>query len=64
MKIKIYQLLAIITLLLSMKTTLANSKESFFLSAQSISKNENNNTIKAFGKVNITNKNSDNVRLR
>ena len=38
-------------------TKLAYTAEKFFLSADSISKNEENNTIKAEGNVNITNNN-------
>ena len=34
----------------------AYSAEKFFLSADSVSKNEENNTIKAEGNVNLTNK--------
>ena len=40
---------------LLINTKLAYTAEKFFLSADTISKNEKNNTIKAEGNVNVTN---------
>ncbi len=53
---KIFKLMLFLALILS-TTKLAYTAEKFFLSADSISKNEENNTIKAEGNVNITNNN-------
>ena len=46
-------MLLILFLLINVKSVFATEK--FFLSADTISKNENNNTIKAEGNVSITN---------
>ena len=51
---KIFKLMLFLALLL-INIKLAYTAEKFFLSADSISKNEENNTIKAEGNVNITN---------
>ena len=61
MKNNINLILALISLLLVMKINFGFTSEKFFLSAQSISKNENTNTITAKGKVNIS---SENYKLK
>tara|TARA_A100001011_G_scaffold399642_1_gene509309 strand:+ start:2180 stop:4285 length:2106 start_codon:yes stop_codon:yes gene_type:complete len=53
MKNKINYILGLVTLLLAMKISFCIASEKFFLSAQSISKNEKTNTITAKGKVYI-----------
>ena len=61
MKNKINYISTFIVLLLIMKISCGFSNDKFLLSAQSISKNENNNTITAKGNVNIK---SDNYKLK
>ena len=57
MKNKINLVLTIIFLFFAIKISFGFTNEKFFLSAQSISKNEKNNTITAKGKVNISGEN-------
>ena len=61
MKNKINFVLAFISLLSTMQISYGFADEKFFLSAQSISKNEKNSTITAKGKVNIS---SNNYKLK
>ena len=51
---KIFKLLLLVAILLT-NINFAHTNEKFFLSADTISKNEENNTIRAEGNVNITN---------
>ena len=60
MKNKINYISTFIVLLLIMKISCGFSNDKFLLSAQSISKNENNNTITAKGNVNIKSDNYNN----
>ncbi len=61
MRNKINFILVLILLLSAVKISFGFANEKFFLSAQSISKNEKTNTISAKGKVNIS---GDNYKLK
>ncbi len=61
MRYKIYSISIFLILALLIKINAILAAENFYLSAQSIYKNEKNNTITAFGKVNIT---SGNYKLK